>query len=403
VMVRTYRREPGFAVGDTMTVGHGASRETVTVTDVGTPGPNGSAVDFTPALARAHPAREHVATEGTGLDLAAPLRYDHADNLPFSDRGTGISFTPATAFAHSSDEPVLPLGTGITLDRPLADDHAIDAAVRDGKVKATGYQGAAAPNQWFGGPALGPGAGAMVLRDAAGRVVDSQNYGGLVDPWAAEGYQASSGRGQSGCSTPAPEVGLFGFERRSRAPAAGPDRSAGRFPDGRDTDSNCHDFLMQAVASLSAPSAVGQSNIEVTSVGGFAAGQEVVIDDGENRETAVIATVGAAGGTTLRSATGAGAVVIPVANVDGFSEGEDITIGRGAQSERAVVASVTHGDSATIEVVGPLAFAHSAGAPVSGSGITLATPLMHAHDSGAQIANGTPTPGAPNQYYRRPR
>ena len=33
----------------------------------------------------------------------------------------------------------------------------------------------------------------MVLRDASGLVVDSLNYGGLVDPWAAEGYQAASG------------------------------------------------------------------------------------------------------------------------------------------------------------------------------------------------------------------
>ncbi len=44
----------------------------------------------------------------------------------------------------------------------------------------------------------------MVLRDAAGLVVDSLNYGGLVDPWAAEGYQGTSGAGQSGCRVPAP-------------------------------------------------------------------------------------------------------------------------------------------------------------------------------------------------------
>ena len=44
----------------------------------------------------------------------------------------------------------------------------------------------------------------MVLRDAAGLVVDSLNYGGLVDPWAAEGYQAVSGAEQSGCHVPTP-------------------------------------------------------------------------------------------------------------------------------------------------------------------------------------------------------
>ena len=94
-----------------------------------------------------------MVTPGTGLDLAAPLKFNHAANLPFSDRGTGISFQPATAFAHSSNEPVQALGTGITLDSPLAKDHAIDAVVHDAEVTTAGYQGTPAPNQWFGGPA----------------------------------------------------------------------------------------------------------------------------------------------------------------------------------------------------------------------------------------------------------
>ena len=178
---------------------------------------------------------------GTGLDLAAPLRFNHAANIPFSDRGTGISFQPATAFAHSSNEPVQALGTGITLDSPLAKDHAIDAVVRDAAVTTAGYQGTPAPNQWFGGPALSPSAGNMVLRDAAGLVVDSLNYGLLVDPWAAEGYQAASGSGQSGCRVPAPARRWLGPAVRRRAY-----KSAGRFPDGADTDSNCSDFLTQA-------------------------------------------------------------------------------------------------------------------------------------------------------------
>ncbi len=138
----------------------------------------------------AAPTPVALADPGTGLDLAEPLKFNHAANIPFSVRGTGISFQPATAFAHSSNEPVQPLGTGITLDQPLANDHAIDAVVRDEKVTTAGYQGTPKPNQWFGGPALSPSAGNMVLRDAAGLVVDSLNYGGLVDPWAAEGYQA---------------------------------------------------------------------------------------------------------------------------------------------------------------------------------------------------------------------
>src|SRR6185369_11082211 len=153
---------------------------------------------------------------GTTLELTVPLKFDHSSNLPFSVRGTGISFKPATAVAHSSNEPVLPLGTGITLDRPLTKAHPIDAVVRDGAVKTAGYQGTAAPNQWFGGPALSAAAGNMVLRDATGLVVDSLNYGLLVDPWAAEGYQSASGAGEAGCRVPSP-AGRSGF---GAAPAA---------------------------------------------------------------------------------------------------------------------------------------------------------------------------------------
>ena len=162
-----------------------------------------------------------------------------------------------------------------------------------------GYQGTPAPNQWFGGPEFTTYAplfgrtipvreGSIVLRDASGVVVDSLNYGGLVDPWAAEGYQATSGFEQSGCFAPAPGMG-FG---PSAAAAGATNSSAGRFPDGTDTDSNCADFLKQASATLSVSSAAGAINIKVTSVEGFEAGEKVTIDTDANLETAVIATVG---------------------------------------------------------------------------------------------------------------
>ena len=113
-------------MGDKITIGTPANHQTVTITAVGTAGPNGTGIDFTPALDKAHGDAELVVAPGTGLDLAAPLKFNHAANLPFSNRGTGISFQPATAFAHSSNEPVQALGTGITLDSPLTKDHAID-------------------------------------------------------------------------------------------------------------------------------------------------------------------------------------------------------------------------------------------------------------------------------------
>jgi hypothetical protein len=59
------------------------------------------------------------------------------------------------------------------------------------------------------------------------------------------------------------------------------------------------------------------------------------------------------------------------------------------------------GGGAAITVAAPLKFAHAAGAQLSGSGITLTAALTKAHASGAQVAGSVPTPGAPNQYFRR--
>jgi hypothetical protein len=234
------RNGNNISVGDKIrldieSVDHGI--ETVTVTAVSAPAGGGGGGR----------GGRGGAGGGATLELAAPLKFNHASNMPLSVKGTGISFQPATAFAHASNEPVQPLGTGITLDSPLANDHAINAVVRDAAVTAEGYQGNPPPNQWFGGPIL-VNAGSMVLRDASGLVVDSLNFGGLVDPWAAKGYQAASGAGRSGCSVASPAGGRGGRGGRGGAQAAGtpaPSRSAGRTADGVETDSNCGDFQLQ--------------------------------------------------------------------------------------------------------------------------------------------------------------
>ena len=406
---------------DIDSLGHGI--ETVTVTKVGT-------------QSAFNPNNVRSGDTGTGLDLAEPLKFNHASNLPISIWGTGISFEPATKFAHSSNEPVLPLNRSITLDRALDKDHEIDTVVYDEIVTTAGYQGSQKPNQWFGGPALS-NSGSIVLRNASGLVADSLNYGGHVDPWAGEGYQAISGSGQSGCTSPAPTAGFGGrggfggfggrggMGAETVAQAIPPARSAGRFPDGMDTDSNCNDFLLQTSSvALSLASAAGSNNIKVASVSGFGAGQKILIDSDGNKETAVIATVGTAGGTNISAAAEAGATVITVANVDGFNVGQAITIDSGAKLENAMIASVSNGrgrgnrggfgggtrggtrggqttqSPVTITLAAPLKSSHAVGTQVSGSGITLVGKLTKAHDTGILVSGSEPTPGAPNQYFR---
>ena len=231
-------------------------------------------------------------------------------------------------------------------------------------------------------------AGSMVLRDASGLVVDSLNYGGLVDPWAAEGYQATSGAEQSGCHVPAPGAAWL---RPQSAPAI---RARAASRTALDTDSNCTDFLAEPATALAAASDAGATNIKVASVAGFGAGQTIRIDTGANLETAVIASVGTAGATTVGTATEVGATVIPVASVIGFRDGQTITIGSGANYETAVVVSINR-FGATITVAAPLTLAHAAGAQVSGTGITLTSALTQAHASAAQVAGTLPRPVRP--------
>jgi hypothetical protein len=373
--------------------GHGI--ETVTVTRVGT------------ASSRSPIRGPFAANEdvGTGLELAAPLKFDHAHNMPFSVNGTGISFQPATSFAHSSNEPVLALTNVITLDRPLASDHDIHAVVKDDKVKTSGYQEAKTPDQWFGGPLL-TGAGTMSLRDAHGNIVDGLNYGGVVDPWLAEGYQAISGAGESGNFVASPGVGRGGGFR-GQAAAGQPNRSAGRFPDGADSDNNNGDFYVQSILSLATVAEAGSTTLKVASTANLNVGQKWIIGTGADSETATITAVGTPGGTTTSEATATGATVIQVGSVAGFAEGQTITIGSGTGRETAVIASIAarrgrnnnQPESITINV--PLRFVHTAGTVVSGSGITLAQPLARTHPAGTLAASHLPTPGAPNQYHRR--
>jgi hypothetical protein len=370
--------------GDTLTVGTGGRKELVKVASIGG-APSG------------------LGTNGTDVNLAAPLKFDHMLGVDVSGAGTGISFSPATKFAHVSGEAVQALGSGIALDSPLAKSHAYGAPVLNPSDATAGYQGPPAPNQWFGGP-LSTSAGSIALLDASGvAVVDGIVYGSQQSNSSGNGTIASpeiatleADQGQGGCIVVVPGAG------RGPVPADASNRSVGRFPDGADTDSLCHDFLIQPATTLPAGSPTGATNVKVASVAGFDAGQTITIDTGANLETAVIATVGMAGATTAGAVIDVGATVIAVANTTGFSAGQSITVDSGVNQETAVVVSATGGrGGARITLAAPLTRSHAAGSQISGTGVTLTAALSRAHATGAQVAAGVPTPGAPNKYYPR--
>ena len=347
---------------------------------------------------------------GTGLELEEPLKFDHSSNMPFAVNGTGITFEPATRFDHSSNEPVLPLIYAIELDKPLAKKHAINSVVLDVKVQNAGYQGDAEPDLLFGGPVLDGSRGNMTLRNGKGLIVDAMNYGGLVDPWLAEGYHGDSGAGAEGAYAPVPQSGRgrggFGaFGAAPVAPAAGPDLSTGRYPDGFDTDDNKLDFHTGQAMTIAAPVQAGQDNVKVTSVQGLSIGQVMYLGSGSTIEKVRIATIGTAGATTISADAARNETKISVASAQGFQNGQTITIGSDSYVISAIQMTPRRGgwgrpqqpaQPDVITLATGLKNDVQAGTYLTGSGITLGAPVTVNHGAGDAFSASVATPGKPN-------
>jgi len=392
--------------GDMLTIGTGGRKELVKVKRL--------------IKVVAAPARGSFGQGGPGnntpgeVELATPLKFDHSLDTDVSDPGTGIRFSPATRFVHKSGEAVQALGSGIKLERALEKRYEAEVPLLNLQTTSGGYQGAARPNQWYGSP-LSSSAGSLALMDASGTVlVDAIVYGSQQSNSSANGTITSpeiatleGDQSQGGCITVVP--GSFSGSGQFIAAAGKSNRSAGRFPDGADTDNNCSDFYLQNTIILLTPASAGSNNIKVASVAELSAGQEIIIGIGTVSETAVIKYIGTPGGATLSTSTKSGVRTVPVTGIEGFKAGQPITIDEGTNLETAVIASIaagrrrfgsrTAGPADSVTFTMPLKHAHDQGALVSGSGISLEKPLSRAHDAGTQVADNLPTPGAPNKYF----
>jgi hypothetical protein len=394
--------------GDMLTIGTGGRKENVKVKRL---------INIVTAPDRGFFGQGRPGTSNPGeVELTTPLKFDHILDTDVSDPGTGISFSPATRFVHKSGDAVQALGSGIKLEKALEKNYETGAPVHNPLVTSGGYQGVVKADQWYGIP-LSPAAGSLVLMDAnLIVVVDAIVYGSQQSNSSANGIITSpeiatleGDQSQGGCIAVVP--GSFsGFGQF--IPSSGKtNRSAGRFPDGADTDNNCSDFILQNTITLLTSSIAGSDNIKVASTAEFNIGQEIIIGNGSNSETAVITTVGTPGGTTLSTVTTTGMITIPVVSVAGFKAGQTITIDDDTNPETAVISSViagrrrfgdrTRGTSDSVIFTMPLKYAHVAGSHVSGSGISFTKPLTRAHDAGTQLADYLPTPGAPNKYFRK--
>ncbi|MCR4860007.1 MAG: lamin tail domain-containing protein, partial [Bacteroidales bacterium] len=372
---------------DIASEGHGI--ETVTVTKVGTASVRNTF---------AGPLRPDE-DPGTGLDIAEPLKYAHASNMPFSADGTGISFEPATKYPHYSNEPVLALCFEIALEGPLAAAHPIDAAVIGGSAAKGGYQGAVPADLVFGGPALSEAGGNITLRDAKGNIADALNFGLVVDPWLSEGYQADSGADEPGNFAPTPYPG----GRRGGVMPLVASLSSGRCPDGADLDDNKKDFQIQRASNLALAASAGSNNVKVASVQGLREGGPIVIGNGSDAEVATIAKVGTPGATVLSAPATPFGRKLMVESAQGFVPGQEILVG----DEPAVIEQViaprrwwmpSSPQENQLVLRAPLRKIHRSSETVSGTGVTLSAPLKADHPAGVSVASGQPTPGAANQY-----
>jgi hypothetical protein len=421
----------GFAVGEAIGIGSGDHYDLARVTSVGRPSTQTDLVGETPAgatairlLAAGHVTAGDVLTidtgehketvvvrqvgasdpAGTPVDLSAPLRFAHRTGIDVSTPGSGIGFAPATRFAHRSGESVQALGSGVLLAEPLARPQALAVPVRSAAAAAEGYQGPA-PALWFGG-AMSPGAGSLVLLDPSGKVpVDAVVYGTKQSDSSANGAITSpelavlegDQRG-GGCMALSPVASTrFGITLDTT------DRSIARFPDGADSDSNCHDFHSQPATTLGMAAANGSTNVKVASVADSREGQAITIGSGTEAEKVMVAQVGTAGAAATTVPTAAGATRLAVTGAAGFVAGQAIVVGNGPDQERAVVASTLGGrNGAWVLVEAPLTRAWPGGTAVTGTGITLASPLRHDHARAVPLAADAPTPGAPNTDVSRP-
>ena len=148
--------------------------------------------------------------------------------------------------------------------------------------------------------------------------------------------------------------------------------------------------------TLAGPAAAGDTNIKVGSISGFTVGQGVRVDATPNDEYGTVASVGtaAASATTLAAAANAGDTNVKVTSITGMTVGHLIKVDTGANLEVRTITSVgTAGSGGTgIDLSSGLTNSHASGAGARdlGTGVTLSAPLAAAHaDGSAAQALGT--------------
>jgi non-reducing end alpha-L-arabinofuranosidase len=134
----------------------------------------------------------------------------------------------------------------------------------------------------------------------------------------------------------------------------------------------------------------GSTNLPVANAAGFVVGEKMGIDAGGHHEIVTITAVGkAATQTTLSAATRAGESIIRIASAVNITVGDTLSVGTGARLDVVKVASVgtAAGDGTPVTLTAPLKFGNMQGVDVAGpgTGIRFTPATRFAHISGDAV------------------
>ncbi|MBE2315512.1 ThuA domain-containing protein [Solirubrobacter sp. CPCC 204708] len=421
----------GLAPGDRLQLNTGATQETATIATIVAPAPPAPQpnVTLTAPLANAHPATTAVA--GTAFAHTIALQID--TKAPVATWGTQASTLAAPAAAGATGIRIASV-SGRTAGETLQVDQGGNAeTVKVASVDPTAA--APAPNVVLTSAltkAHISGANVYVPQVVDGKILQSQTLTPLrSDPRLRD----SSDTVASGAGGAAPRrmtldgefmvpktVNLNRLTVGKHTQTVSLQDAAGQTAKYVNTFVVTTSFADLATVidqhadnalrtTLNGAQAVGATGLRLTApVGGFRAGQQLVVGTGDGAETVTIAkalTPPPTLNTTLSAAATAGATQIRLASYttetltgpnppsnNGPIIGQPIVLDTGANQEVVYVkrhlSPLPPAPAPNVELSAPLAKDHAAGTATSLNNVTLTTPLTKAHATGTTVANPQP-------------
>jgi type 1 glutamine amidotransferase len=429
----------GRSAGDLLVIDTGAAQETATIATIVTPAPAAPAPNVTLAapLASAHAAG--VAVQGIATYNTITLQLDtKAPLATWATQATTLQPNTATAGAPAAVPGDTQLRLASTTGRAAGDVLQLDQGANAETVTiasvVTPNPAAPLPNVVLTGAVTKThlsGSGVYLPSITGGTILQSQTLTPLrTDPRLRDATDTVT----NGAGGAAPRRmtldGAFMIPRAvplnrltvgKHVQTVALQDAAGNVvkytntfvvtTSFADLDAVLNQYAANALTTtLNGATAVGATSLRLQTPFGFRPGQTIVIDSGDNQETATISTALSPPptvNTTLSAAAAAGATAVRLANYTTATTGgpnaptvngpialQPIVLDTGANLEVIAVARhivpVPPAPEPNVILTAPLTKDHAAGTPTSLSNVLLSAPLTKAHANGVAVANPRP-------------